>query len=77
LCRRNQEVLTIVSPRKKYDFATFHDLLEHVSIENTRKAALRLDLKLTVKISTCDDCLLAKIRRENINKVSIGRSKVP
>jgi hypothetical protein len=34
-------------------------------------------LKLTGRISTCDDCLLAKIRRKNNNKVNSGRSKVP
>jgi hypothetical protein len=67
----------IVSPRKQYEFKSFHDLLGHASFENTRKTVLRLGLRPTGRISTCEDCLLAKIRRENINKVSNGISKDP
>jgi gag-polypeptide of LTR copia-type/Zinc knuckle len=67
----------IVCPRKQYDFKTFHNLLGHYSIENTRKTAARLGIRLTGRISTCEDCLLSKMRRKNINKMSLGRSKVP
>jgi hypothetical protein len=54
----------IVSPRRKYDFKTFHDLLGHFSIKNTRKTAARLTIRLTGKIYTCEDCLLSKMRRK-------------
>jgi hypothetical protein len=67
----------IVCPRKQYDFKTFHDLLGYYSIKNTRKTAARLGVRLTGRISTCEDCLLSKMRRKNINKMSLGRSKVP
>jgi hypothetical protein len=72
-----QERVMIISPRKQFDFKSFHDLLGHASIENTRRTALRLGLKLTGKILTCEDCLLAKMRRKNINKLSKGRSILP
>jgi hypothetical protein len=67
----------IVSPRRQYDFKTFHDFLGHFSIKNIRKTAARLGIRLTGRISTCEDCLLSKMRRKNINKMSLGRSKVP
>jgi hypothetical protein len=71
----------ILTVRKGKEMITFHkklplgmsflpcvDLLGHVSIENTRKIALRLGLKFTGSISTCDDCLLTKIRRKTSTK---------
>jgi hypothetical protein len=58
------EILMIVSLGKQYDFSSFHEIMGHASIETTRKTALRLGLKLTGRILTCDDCLLAKIRKK-------------
>jgi hypothetical protein len=72
-----EDHLMIVSPRKQYDFKSFHDLLGHASIEITRRTAVRLGIKLTGRISTCEDCLLAKIKRKIINKQGMGRSKIP
>lgn len=52
-------------------------MLVHFSIENTRKTTARLGIRLTGRISTCEDCLLSKMRKKNINKMSFNRSKVP
>jgi hypothetical protein len=71
-----EERVMVISLRKKIDFKTFHDLLGHVSIEKARKTSIRSCVKLTGRILTCDDCLLAKIWRKNINKQSSGRSKL-
>jgi hypothetical protein len=74
--RKNDHIL-LITPRKQYDFKRFHDMLRHVSIENTKNTAARLGIKLTGRITSCEDCLLAKMKRKNINKISLGRSKIP
>jgi hypothetical protein len=71
-----KERVMVISLRKQYDFKSFHDLLGHASIENTRRTALRLGLKPTGRISTCEDCLLSKIQRKNIKTLSERRSNL-
>jgi hypothetical protein len=74
--RKNDQIF-LLTPRKQYDFKKFHDMLGHASIESNKITAARMGIKLTGKIISCEDCLLAKMKRKNINKLSLGNSKIP
>jgi hypothetical protein len=64
-----------LTPRKQYDFKRFHDMLRHVSIENTKNTVARLGIKLTGRLSLWEDCLLAKMREEQYQQNKFGNSR--
>jgi hypothetical protein len=74
---QKSDQIFLITPRKHYDFKKFHDFIGHASIENTKITVAKMGIKLTGKIISCEDCLLAKMKRKNINKLSLGKSKIP
>jgi hypothetical protein len=56
--------------RKEMKLETFHRMLGHPSIDTTRLTAKGLDLQLTGCLKHCENCMLAKIWKKNIKKVS-------
>jgi hypothetical protein len=74
--QKNDQIY-LMTPKRQYDFKKFHDMIGHASIENTKNTANEMGIKLTGKIVSCEDCLLAKMKRKNINKKSLGKSKTP
>ena len=61
-----------ISERKQMKVKKYHQMLGHASIELTKKTANRLGIKLVGSLKTCEDCILAKIRRKNLNKLSLS-----
>ena len=55
----------------------FHRMISHDSIELIKKTASRLGIQLSGKLKTCEDCILAKIKIKNLNKVSNSKSVKP
>ena len=74
--RKNDECL-IISEKKEMKLEKFHRLLGHASLDTTKATAKRLKLKLIGSFKHCEDCILAKIKRKNLNKVSSTKSKLP
>jgi hypothetical protein len=74
---QKSDQIFLITSRKQYDFKKFHDMIGHASIENSKITAAKMGIKLTGKIISCEDCLLAKMKRKNINKLSLGKSKIP
>jgi hypothetical protein len=74
--QKNDQIY-LITPKRQYDFKKFHDMIGHALIENTKNTANEMGIKLTGKMISCDDCLLAKMKRKNINKRSLGKSNIP
>jgi gag-polypeptide of LTR copia-type len=75
--KNRQERALVTSERKQMKLETFHRMLGHLSIDTTRLTARGLDLQLTGCLTHCENCILAKIRKKNIKKVSESISKTP
>ena len=69
--------LMVATERKEMRLETYHRMLGHPSIDSTKLTARDMGLKLTGNLKTCENCMLAKIRRKNIKKVGENNSKVP
>jgi hypothetical protein len=67
----------ITSERKEIDIRKYHRMLGHPSVDSTKETAKNVGLKLTGKLEECKDCMLAKMRKKNIKKVSENTSKIP
>ena len=67
----------VVSEAKEMKLEKFHKLLGHASLETTKQTAKRLNLKLIGNFKQCEDCILAKIKRKNLNKESQNKSRIP
>jgi hypothetical protein len=67
----------VVSERKEMSISKFHRMLGHPYIDFTMETANKIELKHTGKLDKCPDCVLAKMRRKNLNKVSENISKIP
>jgi hypothetical protein len=48
----------------------FHQKLGHASEEVTEQTANYLEIKLVGPLKSCEDCILGKIRRKYLNKIS-------
>ena len=73
----NSERSLVTREVKQMNVNKFHQLLGHASIETTKRTASNMNIKLVGKVVACSDCVLAKIRKKNIKKVSDLQSKVP
>ena len=67
----------LISDRKQMKLEKFHRMIGHASIELTTKTATQLGFQLIGDLKTCEDCVLAKIKRKNLNKVSNSKSIKP
>jgi hypothetical protein len=67
----------IVNEQKEMNIMKFHRMLGHPSVDSTKETAKRIGLKLTGKLEECEDCMLAKMRKKNLKKVSENVSKTP
>jgi hypothetical protein len=54
----------------------FHQKLGHASEEVTKQTVERLGIKLVGPLKSCEDCILGKIWRKNLNKFRSSRSKI-
>jgi hypothetical protein len=72
----NDQVL-VVSERKEMPLSKFHRMLGHPSVDSTLETAKKIGIKLTGKLDKCPDCVLAKIKKKNLNKISDNISKTP
>ena len=73
----NSERCMVAREVKQMNVNKFHQLLGHASIETTKKTASNMNIKLVGKMVACSNCVLAKISKKNIKKVSELQSKVP
>jgi hypothetical protein len=67
----------IVVESKQINIVKYHRMIGHSSLDITKKIAARLGIKLLDQMKSCEDCILAKIKRKNLNKVSLTKSKIP
>ena len=66
----------MLSERKPLELSRFPKIIGHASIVKTRETAKNMGINLTSKLNACNDCILAKIRRKNLNKHSSLQSKI-
>jgi hypothetical protein len=69
--------LNVLSERKQLHLFDFHRKLSHASEEVTKQTAKRLGIKLVGPLKSCEDCILGRIWRKNLDKFSSSRSKIP
>jgi hypothetical protein len=50
----------------------YHRMLGHLSIDSTKETAERVGLKLSGKVEDCQDCMLPKMKKNNLKEVSEG-----
>jgi hypothetical protein len=74
---KTDEKTHIISERKRMKLEKLHRMIGHASIELTKKTASRLVIQLIGDLKTCKDCVLAKTKRKNLNKVSHSKSTKP
>jgi hypothetical protein len=67
----------IISDSKQMNIVKYQRVISHPSLDITKKTAARLGIKLTGQMKSCEDCILAKIKRMNLNRVSLTKSKIP
>jgi hypothetical protein len=67
----------MISESKQMNMVKYHRMISHPSLDITKKAAARLEIQLTGQMKSCKDCILAKIKRINIDRVSLTKSKIP
>jgi hypothetical protein len=63
-----QDNALILSEKRQMSIEKMHRMLGHASLEITQKTAKRLGIKLVGQFKSCENCMLAKIKRKNINK---------
>jgi hypothetical protein len=69
--------LNVLSERKQMHLINFHQKLGHASEIVTKQTAKCLGIKLVGPLKLCEDCILGKIRRKNLNKFSSSKLKIP
>ena len=62
---------------KSIDINVFHEMMSHCGVDKLQKTADIHGLKLTGKLTICENCALAKARQKNVNKEWKGSSKIP
>jgi hypothetical protein len=62
---------------KGIDASMFHEMMSHCGMDKLQKTADIHGLKLTGKLTICENCTLAKARQKNVNKKRKGSSKIP
>ena len=72
-----EAAMTNLHPGTSVKTSTLHNQLGHPSEVVTRATAKYLDIKVTGKLETCENCAMGKAKQKNVPKTNEGTSNTP